>query len=131
VIRGIGSDVVSLERIQLTVNRYGDTFTRRFLSEIEFRVLSALVGKRHVEYLAGRFAAREALAKAVGCGLARINCRQVIILGNSQPIHWTSANERPAEVAENDRCLVSISHSENIAFAVAIWETLGQAESCT
>jgi holo-[acyl-carrier protein] synthase len=68
MIFGIGTDVVQLERVQAVFERHGEHFVRRLLmpqEEAGFRQY-----KRPVRFLAMRFAAKEAIVKALGTGFA-------------------------------------------------------------
>ena len=68
MIFGIGTDVVQLERVQAVYERHGEHFVRRLLmpeEETGFRKY-----KRPVRFLAMRFAAKEAIVKALGTGFA-------------------------------------------------------------
>jgi holo-[acyl-carrier protein] synthase len=66
VIFGIGTDILQAERVERTWQRFGDHFVRRLLLDEEL----ALFGKarRQARFLAMRFAAKEALVKALGTG---------------------------------------------------------------
>jgi holo-[acyl-carrier protein] synthase len=81
MIFGIGTDIVQLERVAKVLNRYGDHFVRRVLmpeEEAAFRHYP-----RPVRFLAMRFAAKEAIVKALGTGFANgIWIRDVGILPN-------------------------------------------------
>jgi holo-[acyl-carrier protein] synthase len=68
MIFGIGTDVVQLARVEETYARHGEHFVRRLLmpeEEAGFRTY-----KRPVRFLAMRFAAKEAIVKALGTGFA-------------------------------------------------------------
>jgi holo-[acyl-carrier protein] synthase len=66
LIFGIGTDIVRVDRMVDNLNRHGDKFARRILSEHEF---SEFVNKKNqAHFLAKRFAAKEAAAKAMGTG---------------------------------------------------------------
>ena len=72
MIFGIGTDVCDIRRIAATLARRGDRFAERVLGphEIEvFRSRRAKLALRGTAYLATRFAAKEAFAKAIGLGL--------------------------------------------------------------
>jgi holo-[acyl-carrier protein] synthase len=72
MIYGIGTDVCDMRRIAQTLARRGERFALKVLGphEIEvFRARSAKVQVRGVHYLATRFSAKEAFAKAVGLGM--------------------------------------------------------------
>ncbi|MBG1231301.1 holo-ACP synthase [Aestuariivirga litoralis] len=66
MIIGLGNDIVSIERVQETLDRFGDRFTNRIFTEIE-RKKSDRRAQRAASY-AKRFAAKEACSKALGTG---------------------------------------------------------------
>lgn len=72
MIHGIGTDVCDIRRIRASLQRHGERFARRILSDAEMRVWqvrSARWPERGLRYLATRFSAKEAFSKAVGLGL--------------------------------------------------------------
>jgi holo-[acyl-carrier protein] synthase len=68
LIFGIGTDVVQLARVEATYARHGEHFVRRLLMPEEATAFRAY--KRPVRFLAMRFAAKEAIVKALGTGFA-------------------------------------------------------------
>jgi holo-[acyl-carrier-protein] synthase len=69
---GIGTDICDIRRIRASLERHGDRFAERVLSERElatWRARSARWPDRGVRYLATRFSAKEAFSKAVGLGM--------------------------------------------------------------
>ncbi|HKR88037.1 MAG TPA: holo-ACP synthase [Phenylobacterium sp.] len=69
MIIGLGSDLSDIRRVQKSLDRFGDRFTRRVFTEIE-RARSERKPDRAASY-AKRFAAKEACAKALGTGIRR------------------------------------------------------------
>jgi holo-[acyl-carrier protein] synthase len=72
MIQGIGTDICDVRRIRQSVQRHGDRFARRILSDGEMAVWqsrSARWPERGLRFLATRFSAKEAFSKAVGLGL--------------------------------------------------------------
>jgi holo-[acyl-carrier protein] synthase len=67
VILGLGSDLCSIERIQASLDRFGERFERRCFTEVE-RAKAARRPFTKAATLAKRFAAKEAFSKAVGTG---------------------------------------------------------------
>jgi len=67
VIIGIGSDMVSIERIEATIKRFGVRFVQRVFSETEKKTAERRAAT--VETYAKRWAAKEACSKALGTGL--------------------------------------------------------------
>jgi holo-[acyl-carrier protein] synthase len=71
-IYGIGTDICDIRRIRTTLQRRGERFAQKVLGphEIEvFRERHAKVAARGISYLATRFSAKEAFAKAIGLGM--------------------------------------------------------------
>jgi holo-[acyl-carrier protein] synthase len=66
MIAGIGVDIVDIARIQALLDRYGERFLRRVFTEAE--TAYAMRGVNKAERLAGRFAVKESVMKALGTG---------------------------------------------------------------
>jgi holo-[acyl-carrier protein] synthase len=69
MIMGLGSDLIDIRRIEKSLERYGERFTKRLFTDVEQRKSDAR-HQRAASY-AKRFAAKEACAKALGTGLSR------------------------------------------------------------
>ena len=72
MIFGIGTDICDTRRIRASLDRYGDRFAQKILSESElltFQERSVRWPDRGVSYLATRFSAKEAFSKAIGMGM--------------------------------------------------------------
>lgn len=67
MIYGIGTDIVEVSRIEDSLDRFGESFAQRILSEREWQAFEQSQTK--ARFLAKRFAAKEAFAKALGTGL--------------------------------------------------------------
>ena len=67
MIYGVGTDVVEIERIRSALERFGERFARRILCEPELRRFHG--HRLPANYLAKRFAAKEAFTKALGTGI--------------------------------------------------------------
>lgn len=70
MIIGLGSDLCNIERIQASIDRFGDRFERRVFTDVE-RAKAARRPFTKAGTLAKRFAAKEAFSKAVGTGFKR------------------------------------------------------------
>ena len=80
MIKGIGTDLVGIKRIEAIYNRHGQRFAEKILCEHE---LADFTGATHkVNFLAKRFAAKEAVSKAFGLGLSKGMRWQDIQLGH-------------------------------------------------
>ncbi len=72
MIYGIGADICDIRRIQASLDKHGDRFAAKVLSEAElatWKSRSARWPARGVRYLATRFSAKEAFSKAIGLGM--------------------------------------------------------------
>ncbi len=72
MIYGIGTDVCDVRRIKASLERHGDRFAAKVLSDAEFKtwkMRSARWPERGVRYLATRFSAKESFSKAIGLGM--------------------------------------------------------------
>ncbi len=72
MIYGIGTDICDIRRIQASLDKHGERFAQKILSDAElivWRQRSARWPERGVRYLATRFSAKEAFSKAIGLGM--------------------------------------------------------------
>ena len=72
MIYGIGTDICDVRRIRASLERHGDRFAAKVLSDREFATWKARGARwpeRGVRYLATRFSAKEAFSKAIGLGM--------------------------------------------------------------
>ena len=115
-----GVDLIEISRIEETVSRHGKHYLERVYTPAELE----LCGRR-AESLAGRFAAKEAVAKALGCGIGDVEWKEIEILGDEQHapvLHLHGKASQKAEELGLTSWSVSLSHSQShaIAFVVAI-----------
>lgn len=86
MIFGIGTDIVRVARMQQNIERFGEKFAERILTEHELAEYRQTTAKAH--YLARRFAAKEAAAKAIGTGFSdgvRLQDIEVLHDANGKP----------------------------------------------
>lgn len=78
MIFGIGTDIVSIQRMEEAIARHGERFARRVLSDSEWTAYSG--SNKPAAFLAKRFAAKEAAAKALGLGFTQgITLQQISV----------------------------------------------------
>jgi holo-[acyl-carrier protein] synthase len=119
VVNGI--DLVEIGRIAAAIERHGDRFLQRVFTAGE---LLQTEGK--VESLAARFAAKEAAAKALGCGIGDVGWLEIEVLRgeNRQPeLHLHGNARQIADKRGLAHWAVSLSHTET--FAIAMVTALG------
>ncbi len=69
MIHGIGTDIVSIPRIRKALERHGEAFARKILTDEEWQ--SFVHSGQKASFVAKRFAAKEAAAKAIGTGFQK------------------------------------------------------------
>ena len=72
MIYGIGTDICDVRRIRASLDRHGERFAHKILSDaelVQWRARSARWPERGVRFLATRFSAKEAFSKAIGLGM--------------------------------------------------------------
>ncbi|NRD77611.1 holo-ACP synthase [Bacillus sp. BRMEA1] len=114
MIKGIGIDIIELSRIEELLNRQGK-FADRVLTANEKRLFNTLSGRRRVEFLAGRFAAKEAFSKAAGTGIGK-DLSFLDIEIQTDPLG------KPYFAKPEGKVYLSISHSRDYAVAQVVME---------
>lgn len=69
MILGVGSDLIRIDRLAGSIDRFGERFLKRVFTPGEIRQGEELSGKAAIAFYAKRFAAKEAAAKALGTGM--------------------------------------------------------------
>ena len=113
----LGIDIIKVDRIAHTIERFGDRFSRRVLTERERRYV-----RNRPENFAGRWAAKEAVSKVLGLGVRGVGWTEIEIerLPTGQPsVNLSGRAARRAEQLGMGRIAVSISHEAEYAVAVA------------
>ena len=114
MIKGIGLDMVELHRIEKAAQRT-ERFAKRILSDREYTRYELLSHTRKTEFLAGRFAAKEAFSKARGTGIGQgCEFQDIEILNDEKgaPILYFKQNKVNG--------FVSITHTQTCAAAQVI-----------
>jgi phosphopantetheine--protein transferase-like protein len=123
MIHGIGVDLIEIKRIKRAKERFGKTFLNRVFTDEEIKYCQAH-SKAEDQHFAGRFAAKEAVLKALGTGWPFVSLKDVEIIKDSV----TGAPEvvlygNILGIANRFRVssiLLSISHTKEYAIAQAI-----------
>ncbi|MGR6035885.1 MAG: holo-ACP synthase [Candidatus Nitrosoglobus sp.] len=119
MIFGIGTDIVQVSRMMALLERYGERFPRRILTDDEFKEF--LLNKRSAYFLAKRFAAKEAAAKALGTGFG--SGLQPCHIGVShteggQPfLKWLGRADELIQLLGINRALLSLADEKDYAVA--------------
>ena len=122
MIIGVGCDIVQIPRIEKLIVSSGDRFLHRIFSDIEIQLI--VNDRNKYNYIAKRFAAKEAFAKAVGSGIGyHMQFRDIEILKSlsGQPFF----SDKTLLLAGNDiRAFLSLSDDYPVAIAQVVLSRL-------
>ncbi|HEX5138664.1 MAG TPA: holo-ACP synthase [Planctomycetota bacterium] len=121
MIAGLGLDLVEISRVAESLERHGPAFAERILHpEEDSGRISSAEGASH---LAGLFAAKEAVMKALGTGMSGAAFKEIAILNRPGGEPYVRLSGRALETASRRAIRewhISITHSRTMAAAVAI-----------
>lgn len=124
MIFGIGNDIVEISRIANVYAKYKDRFARKILTPQELLIFKDKLNAPN--FLAKRFAAKEALAKALGIGIRKpFGFQSISIINNSlgKPIfNFNNEIQEFLNQKKIQNCHLSISDEKTLASAVVILE---------
>jgi holo-[acyl-carrier protein] synthase len=124
MVLGMGTDMVEIERVKASIDRFGDRFLERVFTEGEIAYCRRK--KQPAESFAARFAAKEAGAKALGTGISHgISWKEIEVRreqGQRPMLHFSGRAGELAKAMGVRRVQLSLSHSRELAIAVALIE---------
>jgi|TARA_B100000767_G_C19664039_1_gene492286 holo-[acyl-carrier protein] synthase len=124
MIYGIGTDVVEVKRIKGSIEKFGDAVAKKILNNAEYSIYSKTKVKEN--FLAKRFAAKEAFAKALGTGFrGLVTLKSIEVTNNSlgkPSIKMTAGLQDLVDSLDIKSCYLSISDEKNIAVAFVVLE---------
>ncbi len=125
MILGVGIDIIEVARIAASYERFGDRFLKRILCADE--IAYCLSYKAPAPFLAARFAAKEAVAKAFGTGIgSKLGWRDMEVGRRDSGEPFTilhAAGLKLLEERGGRGVWISLSHTEHYAAAVAVLES--------
>ena len=101
----IGIDIIENKRLE----NKNINFIKKILTENEIKIMNKKTGRQKLEFLSGRFTAKEAIKKSIG---KQIDFDEIEILND--------LNSKPIVYYKNYKFSISISHEKNYTVAVAI-----------
>lgn len=123
MIYGIGIDLVDISRIKKAMDRKGNRFAKKILTDKEISLAPSLDEKK-VEYIASRFAAKEAVAKAFGTGIGKeLGWKDIEILKYDSGRPYVSIKNSDMN-SNKMKIHLSISHTKLVAAAKVIVEQI-------
>jgi holo-[acyl-carrier protein] synthase len=124
MIRGIGVDIVKVDRIEKAVERWGHRFLERIFTAAEIERCQKRA--RPAQCLALRFAAKEAFAKALGLGMREgLRWRDIEVVHDNfgkPDLLLHNQAQRLLETVEASRTWLSLSDERESALAVVVLE---------
>lgn len=121
MIRGVGTDIIEIDRIERAIKK-NDNFVKRFFSEDEIKYFKLRNFKS--ETIAGNFAAKEAISKALGTGFRGFEFTDIEVLRDEKgkPIGKISKKIENIIGLYNYNINVSISHNNTSAISFVVIE---------
>lgn len=113
-----GIDLIEIGRVQKAIERHGQRFLGRIFTSTELRECDG-----RIDSLAARFAAKEAAAKALGCGIGRIGWQEIEILrgeANKPELKLYGQAKQLANQLGLESWSISLSHTSTHAIAIAV-----------
>jgi holo-[acyl-carrier protein] synthase len=125
MVLGIGTDLIEIERVQASIDRFGERFLARLFTPGEIAYCQRKK-KNSTESFAARFAAKEAGAKALGTGISRgISWLEIEVKrkpGERPTLHLSGRAAELAAALGVRRVQLSLTHSRELAMAVVVIE---------
>ena len=119
-MKGIGNDIIEIERIRKTIEKHGTHFYNKIFSKKELEY--CLSYNDPAFSLAGRFSAKESIVKAIGTGFGpSASWLDIEILNDEKGKPYAQFSKNFNQAFCNPKILVSISHSKFYATSIAIW----------
>ena len=116
-----GIDIIEIDRIKKVANEYGSRFYNRIYSISEIEYCNSNPSK-----LATRFAAKEAVMKALGTGIRGVSWKEIEVVrhpGQAPQIRLHGRAQKRACSLGIDQMTLSLSHSDNFAIASVVAES--------
>lgn len=114
----VGVDLIEIDRVRNALERHGDGFRERCFTTEERAYCESRANP--AQHYAGRFAAKEAVGKALGSGV-HFTWKEIEIRGRPKPgVHLTGRTALYAEKIGAGRIELSMTHSRELAAAVAV-----------
>lgn len=119
MIKGVGIDIIEVERIKKTLDKKSKKFLCKVFTELE--IASCQKKKKPEIFFAGRFAAKEAVIKALGSLLKqKPGWKEIEIVTGFKGLPEVKLTGRLNQKLKKSAILISISHTDDLAIALAI-----------
>jgi len=119
MIEGLGNDIIEIDRVRASIERHGLHFLNRLFSSKEQDYCYKY--QDPAPHFAGRFAAKEAIAKALGTGFGEhLSWHDIEIINDEHGKPIVHLSDTQKKKHNNPQILLSISHCNEYALATAI-----------
>ena len=109
----IGTDIIQINRLEKSIEKFGHKFTEKFLNQNEITLA------KKIETIAGFWAAKEAIAKSLGCGIgAELAFHDIILKKSEKGAPSFMLSEKAQKRHKIKDSSLSISHDGGFAIAV-------------
>ncbi len=116
-IKGIGNDIIEIDRIKTAIERT-EKFKYKIFTEKEIEY--AEKSKLPYNTYAGKFAAKEAIAKALGTGVSGFSFKDIEILNENNGKPYAILSDVLKEKYKNIEIMITISHNKSNAIATSL-----------
>jgi holo-[acyl-carrier protein] synthase len=111
----IGTDITVINRIEASMEKFGDKFLEKLLSHEEEKL------SRKKESIAGYWAAKEAISKALGCGIGKeLNFHDIILYKDTKGAPHFRLTDKAQAIHKVRNASLSIAHDGGFAIAVVV-----------
>jgi holo-[acyl-carrier protein] synthase len=120
MVQGIGSDIIEISRIRASIERHHEHFINKIFTKHEIGYCTQ--HRDPIPRYAGRFAAKEAIAKALGKGFREgIGWHDIEIMNNADGMPYVNLSSELQATFDNPKIIITISHCREYATATALW----------
>ncbi len=113
-----GVDVIEIARLQRALERHGNAFLERIYTPAEIAAY-----RHNLQSLAARWAAKEAVAKALGTGIGEVGWREIEVLADERKAPRLQLHGRAQTLAQTlglTEWAISLSHTDALAIAFVV-----------
>jgi holo-[acyl-carrier protein] synthase len=108
----VGTDIIAIARVQKSLEKFGDNFLEKFLNKSEIE------SAKKIETIAGYWASKEAISKALGCGIGKeLSFKDITIKKDKKNAPFFMLKNSNFNILNSS---LSISHDGGFAIAVVV-----------
>lgn len=120
MILGLGCDIIEINRISMSIKQHGQVFFDKLFTPLEQKYCQKY--RDSAPHYAARFAAKEAVVKALGSGFGQaISWLDIEVVNNKDGKPSIQLSATVQQSFDNPQLQLSLSHCKEYAMAVVIW----------